>query len=737
MSLPYFVSIHLTGTASSAASILMILAITLPSPFLALSLLFRFSLLVPSGLFEPTAQPMPELARASSPTINRPWSHEYKRSGSVTVVEGRRSGDVWISNGDAVDGKNKVGRAFEMLNAKPKLSVLPLADGIVKTIDGELTPPLPLQSAPNSVPPTPVSENSQELGRKQSKTSSYYSGTDETQLHTARVMVAQKHYSALATTMVFPPSPDPERKSFAAPVEEVEVTGVASGVAVYERSEARSHCRTRSTSSISTSRSRNVISPPPAFPLPPTPPSVKAARAMAHKRSYSSGISMTEIDALSAGILPHLVPGLKIGEGVRISGDWRLSSASRLTGSMNGKTFDDFLANLPKELGGLPGEFSSPEFHSTPATNGKKVAQKVKKAGHKRHHFSLPSLSLGKEGIHGLSTWRTDVNNNGLGVPAAQEERRNTVIGEERPETALDAVHEVDELSRPSSPFRPQDPATARSSMATLINALDNEFKLGLFGIDEDLSLDFDTSGPLAHSTPHESHRPVSRSPAPPVPKSKATKADRRSSIVYIKTDENTVAPSNGTNDNTTRKPLSPTKRLAEISSRAVKPLMSRNKRKTNKNENVLSTTNTTAIAALPSNNKDVLTASHGGGLRPLSLLQDRDVNRSAQPEFGVVAQDNNTRPLDLKKKQKNVTGSRALAKGVVAGNDENESIHAIRLVTGAASNKGLKPLKLARSETSKQRATLRKHEVLPTVVVRPPSQAHGALETDYQMPVH
>jgi hypothetical protein len=712
----------------------MILAITLPSPFLALCLMFNCSLLVPSGLFESTAQPMPELARASSPTISRPWSHEYKRSGSVTVVEGRRSGDVWISNGDAVDGRNKVGRALDMLNSKPKLSVLPLVDGVVKTIDGELTPPLPLQSAPNSLPSTPVSENSQELGRKKSKASSYYSGTDETQLHTARVMVAQKHYSALAMTMVVPPSPDPEGKSYAASPQEVESTGIASGVAIYERSEGRSHCRTRSASSASSFRSRNVISPPPAFPLPPTPPSVKAARAMAHKRSYSSGLSMTEIDALSAGILPNLVPGLKIGEGVRVSGDWRLSTASHTGRSMTGKTFDDFLANLPKELGGLPGEFSSPEFHSTPATNGKKVGQRVRKASHKRHHFSLPSLSLGKNGIHGLSTWRTEVTS-ALEVHA-QEERRNTVIGDQRPETGLDAVREVDEVSRPSSPFRVQDPATARSSMATLINALDNEFKLGLYGIDENLSFDFDASGPLAHSTPHESHKPVSRSPVPPVPKSKTTKVERRSSIVYIKSDENAV-PSNTTHDNTTRKSLSPTKRLAEFSSRAVKPLMSRNKRKTNKDENASSTTNTTATAALPGNgNKDVLTASHGGGLRPLSLLQDRDVNRSVQPDLDVVAEDKNTRPLDLKKKQKNVTGLRALANGAVAGKDENENVHAIRLVTGATS-KGLKPLKLARSETSKQRAVLRSNEVLPKVVVRPPSEVHGASEVNYRMQFH
>ena len=677
---------------------------------------------------------MPELARTSSPTIVRPWSHEYKRSGSVTVVEGRRSGDVWVSKGDAIDGKGKIGRAFEMLNAKPKLSVLPLENVVVKTIDGELTPPLPLQSAPNSVPPTPVSENSEELGRKKSKASSYYSGTDDGALRTARVMIAQKHYSALAMTMVVPPSPDPARKSFAATPEEMEPTGFASGVAVYERTEGRSHCRTRSTSSISTSRSRNVISPPPAFPLPPTPPSVKAARAMAHKRSYSSGLSMTEIDALSAGMLPKLVPGLRIGQDVKVSDSWRFSSASHLRGSMNGKTFDDFLANLPKELGGLPGELSSPEFHSTPATNGKKSSQRTRKGTHKRQHFSLPSLSLGKESASGLTTWKEI--NDGLETPT-QEERRNTVTGEQRPESALDAVHEVDELSRPSSPLHIQDPATARSSMATLINALDNEFKLGLFGIEEDMSFDFDTSGPLAHSTPHESHKPASRSPVPPVPKSKTTKANRRSSIVYIKSDENAPPPSHVTNENTTRKSLSPTKRLAEMSSRAMKPLMSRNKRKT-KNENASSTTNTTAIAALLGNSKDVLTASPGGGLRPLSLLQDRDVNRSVQPGLDVVAEDINTRPLDLKKKQKNVTGSRALANGVVAGNDENENIHAIRLVSGAASNhKGLKPLKLGRSETSKQRATLRKHEVLPSVVVRPPSEAHDALVMDYRMPIH
>ncbi|KAI5981615.1 hypothetical protein EDD15DRAFT_2203726 [Pisolithus albus] len=39
------------------------------------------------------------------------YVRDYKRSGSVTIVEGRRSGDVWISQGDAIDGKGRLGRA--------------------------------------------------------------------------------------------------------------------------------------------------------------------------------------------------------------------------------------------------------------------------------------------------------------------------------------------------------------------------------------------------------------------------------------------------------------------------------------------------------------------------------------------------------------------------------------------------------------------------------------------------
>ena len=49
--------------------------------------------------------------------------------------------------------------------------------------------------------------------------------------------------------------------------------------------------------------------------------------------------------------------------------------------------------------------------------------------------------------------------------------------------------------------------------------------------------------------------------------------------------------------------------------------------------------------------------------------------------------------------------------------NDENVGTNA------DSQNRDLEPLLLARSETSKMRGILRKEEVLPHVVVRPPSE--------------
>ena len=47
------------------------------------------------------------------------YGTEYKRSESTTVVEGRRSSDVWSLKGVAVNGKIKVDRALGLNNTRP------------------------------------------------------------------------------------------------------------------------------------------------------------------------------------------------------------------------------------------------------------------------------------------------------------------------------------------------------------------------------------------------------------------------------------------------------------------------------------------------------------------------------------------------------------------------------------------------------------------------------------------
>lgn len=92
------------------------------------NIILRFPLPDPSGLFENYEEPPSIVNHAPSlESITARPTHDHKRSGSVTLFEGRQSVDVWIANGDAVDGKSKIGRALGMLSVKPKLSVFPAA----------------------------------------------------------------------------------------------------------------------------------------------------------------------------------------------------------------------------------------------------------------------------------------------------------------------------------------------------------------------------------------------------------------------------------------------------------------------------------------------------------------------------------------------------------------------------------------------------------------------------------
>ncbi len=355
------------------------------------------------------------------------------------------------------------------------------------------------------------------------------------------------------------------------------------------------------------------------------------------------------------------------------------------------------------------------------------------------------SLSLGKDGVHALSTWRNDLNRaleNKFGqyyANTVDNNRRNTVYGYEGELVAnsgsqLNVVSEDDELLRPASPAAPvqrERPVSARTfgpdtlglpsdvgsgrassrqsrnSLATLISALDQELRLPhpplsaasevtLFdpaNFDpanfDPASFDPEADGPLASSTPHEAQRTAQlksksrrrENGVPPVPKLRdGPKQSRRSSIRYIVSDENAPLPSPAAEPENVPSRSNSGKSIASWSARAIRPLVPKSPKSKAK------------AKAQKANLK--LASPPAGGLRPLSLLQDRDVNQE-------------TKPLSLSKKSK------------VA--DENADPYA---PSGLAKMKsGFRPLKLSRSETTKERAALRQKEVLPDVVVRPPSE--------------
>ncbi len=399
LALPYLVIYSQHVLPSTAIQILFTLSVTLSSPLLLFSLLIRSPIPIPVGLFDnenlPSPSEFPVIGGSFPPTR---WSTDYKQSMSSTptVVEGRRSGDVWITKGDAVDGKGKFGRAFSMLNPAPKLSVLPLEGN-----DDFEMPPVPFQTDDSHsvhVHGTPQSENSVQFGRfrKESRVGPHSNNAaDESLAFASRIMVAQRHYSTLAQTVVVPSglataNLADNRHSAGAST----LVGAALGTSS-KRASYASHLRSRSTSSANDLRPptpanrETCISPPPSIPLPPTPPSVRAARLamLAHKKSFSSGFSLShmdinEIDAMTAGMLPLLVPGLKVGDDMKIKED-DCAFPGTFSKHKGMKTV--------KKLAEFGDDFSSPEVHSTPARTRQPRKRKV--SGHKSH-FSLPRYIL-------------------------------------------------------------------------------------------------------------------------------------------------------------------------------------------------------------------------------------------------------------------------------------------------------------------------------------------------------
>ncbi|KAL1738446.1 hypothetical protein HDZ31DRAFT_69990, partial [Schizophyllum fasciatum] len=596
---------------------------------------------------------------SSSGTLLHRFSHEYKRScsASVTVVEGRRSGDVWIEKKQAVDGKDKVGRAVEMMLPRPKLSVMP-----VKESD-HLMPPVPFRAddaTTLSSGGSPASALTAEFGRlrKDSKTSSRMSASSANQEYTTRIMVAQRHYSALAKTIEIQASP--EKRPSAETMVDAEATGAQKKRTSHL---GGGHLRARSVTSVDgpetpTSGSFRGLNPsptpPPAFPLPPTPPSVRTARLaqLGHKKSFSSGFDfgpindINEIDALTAGVLPILVPGLKVGEDMKIK-QCRYTppeSMSRKAGKQN-KTRSPGV----DEFGN---DWSTPQFHSTPARHSREP--RSRKSSH-RSHYSLPSLGLGMDGVHSLQRWSTEIAHDieakvrmltatpdGVNV---EVDRRATVFGGESVANMIPIVRVTDkveergpatklgrQLSIRSLGLRPEVPHTARSSLISIPDPLSAASTATLFELDP----------PQAESTPHNtaaSRRRISQEPAPPMPNipqhvmDENRAARRRSSIVYIRSDDTamtTEAPAT-----TTTRPRKPS-----LVQRAVRPLIPKKSAK---------------LRNKSSPENDAPTSSPRG-LRPLSLLQTRDTNASS-----VAAPDAATKPLSVGRKQKERASRRAV----------------------------------------------------------------------------
>lgn len=263
-----------------------------------------------------------------------------------------------------------------MLSPAPKLSVLPSEEC---GDDCGIAPlSLQLNHSPSCGVPALQSQNGTELGRAKSIVSSHDSAANESLACVTEIRTAQKHYTTLAQTV----------RVRAAPERGPSVVDVPGSAAIDPSS--KGYPRARSVSCPTRPQSTTAApTTPPSSPLPPTPPNIKSPKRgkTGHGRSLSTGAfpliatnDIYEIDAMTAGLLPRLVPGLKVGSDMKIRGSilpaGTLGAASK--------------AKHSSELGALTNyrAFSSPELHSTPARRQETQSGKI--SGQPRNHYSLP-----------------------------------------------------------------------------------------------------------------------------------------------------------------------------------------------------------------------------------------------------------------------------------------------------------------------------------------------------------
>ncbi|OJA13174.1 hypothetical protein AZE42_12150 [Rhizopogon vesiculosus] len=236
-------------------------------------------------------------------------------------------------------------------------------------------------------------------------------------------------------------------------------------------------------------------------------------------KSYYSGFSfgavvndnISEINVLTAGALPLLVPGLKVGNDMRIKD----------------------LSSIPQSDFGMlaKGDWEAPAVPST-SDNGK--AKPRKTSAHKRHHFSLSNLGLGKDTAN---SWKTDISQALTakidGYAIVNDASRNTVWGDESV-SSLFAHSPVDDGNQPA-----QNDASLGRSMSTRSLGL----RVGLLPPPSAASTitlfaHMAEFNPSAQSTPYDTKKeyPYSRKyEAPAMARSQYTPASKRSSIIYIK----------------------------------------------------------------------------------------------------------------------------------------------------------------------------------------------------------
>jgi len=326
------------------------------------------------------------------------------------------------------------------------------------------------------------------------------------------------------------------------------------------------------------------------------------------------------------------------------------------------------------------------------------------------------SLSLGKGGIHSPSVWSAHTRGaiedkvaryKYPTIPSNVEVgRRNTILGAESVPNTNPLIQIQEHLEDQDdvnflNPFGEADFSRATSSCTLRVdicgeleharNSLIGSAASTVTLFEND---DTDFSGPVAESTPHNSftEKEAHRQPLSP-----RKHTHKRSGIVYIKSeksmDDDVTPPDAGfaTAPTMTRWP-----------SLAIKPLAP----KVNKLQRKVSN-----VSSILTGAKSDL---HKASLRPLTLLQNRGANAAISSTTM-----NETQPLSFGKKQKQ-------PKAVRENADENSDPN----IGSGSHRRKLKPLKLARSETSKIRGILRQTEVLPQVIVRPPSETeHGGFE--------